>query len=376
MKSDTLKIVRIQVDELDPGALAVPFQDATMGPFNHWKINWLRLTADDGTVGQAMGATGVPEAAAALLTEEGRDIDGWWQRLWWLHRNNGHRSPASSGAVGAMDLALRDILAKQAGKPLHRFLGGQRDVVEVYGSGGGTNLSVDALVNEMKGLVAQGFTTVKMKVGKEFGTRMEEDVERVLAVREAIGAAANLAVDANQVWSANEALKFARKIERARIAWFEEPVHSADRHAIREISQECPFDVAMGESENHWLGFRDLMECGVQHIQVAPSALPGFARWREAVGLAHDDWKAGHGAKVMSGGGSPHLNGYYISTVEGMTQEFLHGIVGQWARVWCVCPEIAGGQLKLLSTPGLGIEVDWDGLSTKGLCKSVVDRSR
>lgn len=368
MISDTLKIVRIQVNELDPGPLAVPFCDATMGPFHHWKIHWLRLTADDGTVGQAMGTPGVPEATTALLTEEGRDIEGWWQRLWWLHRNNGHRSPASTGAVSAVDMALRDVLAKRAGMPLHRFLGARRDEVEVYGSGGGTNLPIEALIEEMKELVGRGFTTVKMKVGKDFGTRMEEDVERVLAVRRAVGPGVGLAVDANQVWSAGEALRFAQKIEGAKIAWFEEPVHSADREAIRKISRACPFDVAMGESENHWLGFRDLAECGVQHIQAAPSALPGFARWKEAVAFG----KAG--GKVWSGGGSPHLNGYYLATEPEMIQEFLHGIVGQWARVWRVCPEISEGKLRLSTMPGLGIEVDWDGLSTKGLCRVVMDR--
>ncbi len=369
--ANTVRIVRVQVDELDPGPLTVAFQDATMGPFNHWKINWLRLTADDGTMGQSFGSAGVPEAATALLTGEAKEVDAWWHQMWWLHRNNGHRSPASTGPVFAIDMALRDILAKRAGMPLHRFLGAKRDTVPVYGSGGGTNLSVDALVGEMQGLVKQGFTTVKMKVGTGFGTRMHEDARRVLAVRQAIGPGIGLAVDANQTWSASDALKFAQMIAGADIAWFEEPVHSADRAGTREICRHCPFDVAMGESENHWLGFRDLAECGVQHIQIAPSALPGFARWQEAVKFA----KTGPG-KVWSGGGSPHVNGYYLATQEDGMQEFLHGIVGQWANVWKVCPRISGGQLELTSLPGLGIQVDWDGLGAKGLCRPIVDRAR
>jgi L-alanine-DL-glutamate epimerase-like enolase superfamily enzyme len=371
---NTLRIVRVQVDELDPGPLLVPFQDATMGPFHHWKVNWLRLTADDGTVGQAMGTAGVPEAATALLTEGPRDIDAWWHRMWWLHRNNGHRNPASTGAVGAIDLALRDILAKRARMPLHRHLGATRDTVPVYGSGGGTNLSRDALVAEMKSLVSRGFTTVKIKVGTAFGTRMEEDAQRVLAVREAIGPGIALAIDANQVWNAPEALLFAQKVAGANIAWFEEPVHSADRQAIQEISANCPFDVAMGESENHWLGFRDLAQCGVQHIQVVPSGLPGFARWKEAVGFA--TLGPASKGKAWSAGGSPHINGYYMATEPNCMQEFLHGIVGQWANVWRVCPDISGGQLRLSALPGLGIEVDWDGLGSKGLCRPVVDRVR
>jgi L-alanine-DL-glutamate epimerase-like enolase superfamily enzyme len=364
---NTIKIVRVQVDELDPGPLDVPFMDATMGPFHHWKINWLRLTASDGTVGQAMGTAGLPESVSALLNDGPREIDDWSDRLFWLHRNNGHRSPASSGPLAAIDLAMRDILARRAGLPLHRYLGATRDSVPVYGSGGGTNQPLDKLVAEMRGLADRGFKTLKMKVGMDFGRRMDEDVQRVFAVRQAIGPDIGLAVDANQTWSAREALRFAERIAQQGISWFEEPVHSADRQAIREIAKHCPFPVAMGESENHWLGFRDLAECGVQHPQPSPSALPGFARWKQAVGFG----RATGGQ--WSGGGSPHLNAWYIATEPDGMQEFLHGIVGQWARVWSVCPQISDGQVTLGSTPGLGIKVDWEGLRTKSGMRQVID---
>jgi len=364
---NTIKIVRVQVDELDPGPLDVPFMDSTMGPFTHWKINWLRLTASDGTVGQAMGSAGLPESIAALLNDSPRDIDSWAERLFWLHRNNGHRSPASAGPLAAIDLAMRDILARRAGLALHRYLGALRDSVPVYGSGGGTNQPLDKLVTEMRALVDSGFTTVKMKVGKDFGRRMEEDVQRVFAVRQAIGPEVGLAVDANQVWSAPQALHFAERIAPMGIAWFEEPVHSADRQAIREIAKHCPFPVAMGESENHWLGFRDLAECGVQHLQPAPGALPGFKRWKQAVGF-------GRGAcENWSAGGSPHLNAWYLATEPDGMQEYLHGVVGQWTRLWSIHPQISGGQITLGSTAGLGIQVDWDGLSARAATRSVVD---
>src|SRR5262249_39258048 len=130
--------------------------------------------------------------------------------------------------------------SRRAGKPLHRFLDATRDWAAVYASGGGTNLTERELIDEMTGFVEQGFTTLKMKVGKNFGRLMDEDVARVKAVRKAVGADARLAVDANQTWSSDEALDFAKRIAGEKIAWFEEPVHSADLLEIRKVCKSSP----------------------------------------------------------------------------------------------------------------------------------------
>jgi L-alanine-DL-glutamate epimerase-like enolase superfamily enzyme len=141
MPDETLRFIRVQQDELDPGPLPVPFHDSTMGPFTHWKLGWLRLTADDGRVGQAPG--GVPAGVCDVLLGEGpRTVEEWWRRIWWMQRNDGHRSPATSGLLCALDAAMRDILAQRAGQPWHRFMGATRDRVPVYGSGGPTTATV------------------------------------------------------------------------------------------------------------------------------------------------------------------------------------------------------------------------------------------
>src|SRR4051794_13875887 len=101
MDSQTIRIVRVQEDELDPGPMPVPFQDSTMGPFTHWKLSWLRLTADDGMVGQA--PTHVPaHVIPLLLKSELLTVDQWWETLYWALRNDGHRSPSTSGPIGGI----------------------------------------------------------------------------------------------------------------------------------------------------------------------------------------------------------------------------------------------------------------------------------
>ncbi|MCX5658801.1 MAG: mandelate racemase/muconate lactonizing enzyme family protein [Planctomycetota bacterium] len=368
-----LRFVRVQCDELDPGPLPVAFQDSTMGPFTHWKVGWLRLTADDGRVGQ--GPTMLPEGFVDELLKGGQvgeamTVERWWHKLYWMSRNGGHRSPATTGPIFGVDLAMRDILAQRAGLPLHRFLGAARDVVPVYGSGGGTNLTTDALVAEMADMVASGFTTLKMKVGTDFGTRMAGDVERVRAVRRAIGAKIALAIDGNQTWSADEALHFARQVADLDIAWFEEPVHSADRAALRALCPVCPIPVAMGESENHPLGFRDLVECGVPHLQPSPHALPGFEAWTRAVSFAEA------GGRAWSSGGFSHLTAAYLATRPAGVVEYLRSIIGHLATVYETMPRIADGTITLPTTPGLPVSVAWGRLEERKAVRGVVDRKR
>jgi L-alanine-DL-glutamate epimerase-like enolase superfamily enzyme len=363
----TLKITRIQVDELDPGPLPVPFQDSTMGPFLHWKLTSLRLTTDDGRVGQSFSSL-PPDLRKTLLSEGPRTLEEWWHRIYWMQRNAGHRNPGTASALANIDMAMNDILAQRAGLPLHRFLGATRDVVPVYGSGGGTNRPLPELIAEMKGYAAEGFKTLKMKVGKDFGTRIEEDITRVKAVREAIGPNVGLAVDANQCWSSRDALAFAERVAPLDIAWFEEPVHSADRKAIREVSKSCPFDVAMGESENHPLGFRDYVECGVQHLQPPPHGLPGFSAWAEAVAFAREN------KLVWSSGGSSHLTAIYVGTQPDGLVECLKGIVGHWAeQCWSPRPLLKDGLIHLPATPGLPLVVVWERLRSRGALQSLID---
>ncbi len=366
MPDTSLRFIRIQQDELDPGPLPLPFHDSTMGPFTHWRLNWLRLTADEGTIGQA--PTLLPDSIPqALLAEGPRSLDDWWHRIWWMLRNLGHRNPAVTGSVAGLDMAMRDILSQRAKQPWHRHNGATRDSVPVYGSGGGTNRTVDQLVAEMRDFVSGGYRTVKMKVGKDFGSRMDEDVERVRAVREAIGNDVALAVDANQIWSAAQAHAFATRIAHLNIAWFEEPVHSADRQALRELCPACPIPVAMGESENHWLGFRDLSECGVQHLQPSPHGIPGYARWREALAFAE------RGGAYWTAGGFSNLTAMYVATRPAGTVEYLRSIIGHLATCWSVKPAIAGGEIHLPQTPGLPVAVDWDGLHARGAVRSLLD---
>lgn len=364
-----IRITRVELYELDPGPLPHPFADATMGPFTHWKIFWMRLTADDGVVGEAIASADTHNVLPGLLGGKPQSLDERWHQLYWALRNAGHRSPSVTGMLAAIDMAMRDILAKRAGQPWHRYNGAKRDSVPVYASGGGVNLSSDELVEQALAAQQDGYDTFKMKVGTDFGKRVEDDVKRVAAVRKAIGRDMRLAVDSNQCWDAKSAIAFAERIESYNIAWFEEPVHATDRKAISDVAEFSPISVSFGESEADCLAFCDLAERNVQHLQPAPSKLPGFRQWKQAVGYAEAD------GRTWSSGGMTPITAMFVATREGGMVEYLRPIIAHLTTCFAVKPdEPVGGQLHLPSNrPGLPVEIDWTGLRSRNAIRCHLD---
>ena len=117
--------------------------------------------------------------------------------MFWQVRGYGRKGVAFC-ALSAVDIGLWDLKAKALGLPLYKLLGPYTDSVPIYGSGGWTNLNQGELIVEMMGYVDQGIKRVKMKVGKDFGTSEREDIERLAAVRRAVGNDVAIYIDAKQ----------------------------------------------------------------------------------------------------------------------------------------------------------------------------------
>src|SRR6266404_3240631 len=168
-----------------------------------------------GEAGVGGGATqGVIEKLLApmLIGEDPLLIEALWQKMFARTRQFGRRGVVMN-AISGIDIALWDIAGKVAKLPLYRLLGGCRDRVEAYASGGfyQQGKSVDDLAGEAEGYRARGFKGMKMKVGRNPSTQThlrhlvdhaeicevepEEDIARVAAVRRALGPQAKLMVD-------------------------------------------------------------------------------------------------------------------------------------------------------------------------------------
>ncbi len=192
-------------------------------------------------------------AADALLDETGENLDP--QRVWaTLMRNEkpgGHGERAV--AVGVLDMAVWDAVAKIAGLPLYRLLadryrgGVAASSVFVYAAGGyyypGKGLR--ALQNEMAGYLAQGYSVVKMKIG---GAPLDEDLRRIDAVLEILGSPGQLAVDANGRFDLDTAIAYARALAPYGLRWFEEAGDPLDFALQEALAAHYPGAMATGEN--------------------------------------------------------------------------------------------------------------------------------
>jgi len=144
-------------------------------------------------------------------------------------------------AIAGLDIAIWDLLARLAGQPLWRFLGGASPDVAAYASG----INPDDAAETAARALAAGHRAFKLKVG--FG--IEADCASLAAVRAVVGAEAPLAVDANQAWSISEACAAAARLEPFEPAWLEEPLR-ADRpwSEWRELARATRIPLAAGEN--------------------------------------------------------------------------------------------------------------------------------
>ena len=179
---------------------------------------------------------------ANLLGKDPADAEANWEAMRKAVSFVG-RDGISALAMSALDTACWDLAAQAAGRPLWKFLGGERREIPCYASEGlWLNLTIDELVEEAAALKARGFTAMKLRVGG----RVDEDVERVRAVREAIGGDVALMVDANQAWDVETAIKACKAFEPFGLYWVEEPVDHEDIRGCAEVAKASSIPICTG----------------------------------------------------------------------------------------------------------------------------------
>jgi len=191
------------------------------------------------------------------------DVPAAWIAMIRAVRNMGRPGVAAS-AIAAVDAALWDLKARLLEVPLVTLLGAARPGVDVYGSGGFTSYSIDALRDQLAGWVGGGISRVKMKIGRD----MDGDVARVQVARDAIGESAELFVDANGAYDRKRALTVAERIAPFRVSWFEEPVSSDDLDGLRLMRDRAPapMEIAAGEYGYDLPYFRRMLEAGAVDV--------------------------------------------------------------------------------------------------------------
>jgi L-alanine-DL-glutamate epimerase-like enolase superfamily enzyme len=214
----------------------------------------------------------IPRLLAAdprsLLTDEGDNLDPHriWDTLLTGEKPGGHGE--RSVAVGVLDMAVWDAVAKIAEKPLWRLLadryrGGEAEErVWVYAAGGYYEPGKDlrALQDEMRGYLELGYTTVKMKIG---GASLADDLERIEAVLDVVdGDGSRLAVDANGRFDLDTALAYAKALAPYGLRWYEEAGDPLDFELQARLGEVYPHPLATGENLFSMQDARNLLRYG------------------------------------------------------------------------------------------------------------------
>jgi len=207
------------------------------------------------------------EAEPALLTDEtgdNLDPDRVWAAMMRNEKPGGHGD--RSVAVGTLDMAVWDAVAKIAGKPLFRLIAERHcrqpePRVFVYAAGGYYYPGKDdsALCAEMRSYLDRGYTVVKMKIG---GESLAIDQRRVEAVLKEIGANARLAVDANGRFDLETAIAYAKMLRQYDLFWYEEAGDPLDYQLQAALAEFYPGPMATGENLFSHQDARNLIRYG------------------------------------------------------------------------------------------------------------------
>ena len=350
-----------------PIPLPQPFQDATGGIGQYLpEKGYLELTDDMGfTSHYTVNPDFVKETLPKLLNGKKLSYNQWRETLYWQIRNSGFQS-AQAVQVGIADLMMLDILSQRAGKPLHRFLGADKDWAAAYKGGGSILLEDDQLVEEMERYVSEGFSTVKFKVGSGRGKDMERDLRRIRKVRQALGDNVNIAVDANQSWQEADAVRFAALTEPYHLAWIEEPIHSHDYNGIKRLKDQMTQRLAFGESMRIYYAYETYVEKGVDILQPSlgrMSRIDDLIRIRD---LARDN-----GLIFQSGGRTAYNAIFGCLYNENEPVEFHAPISEPMHSYMLGVPDIRSGKCFVQNDiPGIPVRINLEKLEREGYLES------
>ncbi len=199
----------------------------------------------------------IPRLKAAkpesIVDNTGENLDPFriWDAVMRNEKPGGHGE--RSVAVGVLDMAAWDAVAKIAGRPLFRLLADRfrRGVFDpqvfVYAAGGYyyPDKDLDALQNEMRGYLDLGYSVVKMKIG---GVDLPQDLRRIEAVLRILKTPDQLAVDANGRFDLNTAIAYARALAPYHLRWFEEAGDPLDYELQAKLAEYYPEPMATGEN--------------------------------------------------------------------------------------------------------------------------------
>ena len=314
----------------------------------------LTIRTDDGVEGQGFAFTlngarirafdeMIRGLADFVVGRDPHETEGIWHDVWREINPTGHKG-VTVAALSTIDVACWDAAGRATGLPLYKMFGACRDLVDTYASSGlWLSSHTNDLVSEARGFIDAGFHAMKMRIGS---ARIDDDVVRVQAVRDAIGPDIGLLVDANQALTPKHAIALARCLEPFDLMWFEEPVITHDLEGSAEVRAATEVPIASGETEYSRYGMKALLDARAADILMPDlQRIGGYSEFRKAAALA-----AACNTPV-----SPHFFTEHSLAIAGSVQNCISVEHIDWfAPLFNEELELVDGKLQMPDRPGTG----------------------
>ena len=365
----------MKITALRAYALEVPATlDITEPPrqLSH-QICVVEIDTDAGITGHGLTTIGLArpirtmvlsEAAPLLIDQNPLAHEKLFDLLYWGLAPKGQTGTAMH-AISAIDIALWDIKGKALNMPIYQLLGGARNRCQIYATFGFGVYDKTALGEAAKAWQEAGFHRLKMTVAngglkrrdepRPLKDLIEEDVSRVAVVREAIGADAELFIDANCSLDLYHAQELCHKLAPFGIAFFEEPITQNDNRAMADLRARTSMRLACGQNEAQLYRFRDMLIAGaVDILQPNVAISGGFTQCQKIAALANS-----FNISVDNGGAWPYVNMHLQAGVSnGGLVEYHASSVAVCQQIYTNLPRVKDGYIHLPDAPGLGYDLN------------------
>jgi L-alanine-DL-glutamate epimerase-like enolase superfamily enzyme len=316
--------------------------------------------------GAQMRARFIPRILAAkpesLLNAAGDNLDPEKILACMMQREKPGGHTERSVAIGTIEVACWDAVAKIAGEPLHRSLSKKYNKnkkltrIPCYVGGGWyqPGKGIPDLLDEIRGRLGEGYKTMKIKVG---GASITEDARRVESALRVLGSSENLAVDANAGFDRGRALAYAKTLAPFELRWFEEPCDPLDYALLADVAHEYEAPIATGENLFSTLDVQNLVSYGGLRpdrdiLQMDVPQSYGIVQFSRTLAMIERrGWKR---KSVFPHGGNQmtlHIvGGFGLGGCEAYP-----GVFGVFAG-FAGDAKVENGWLKLPERPGIGFE--------------------
>jgi L-alanine-DL-glutamate epimerase-like enolase superfamily enzyme len=328
----------------------------------------VRVRTEDGITGYGESHHGLaPTLVADLVNQNlaplvvGADamaVEDLWQLIYAKQGQTHGPGWALYKALSGVDMALWDARGKALKLPVYRLLGGSRKKMRAYAGGVCLGFQPPAkLLEEAQGLIARGYTAIKLRLGDS----VERDVERVRHVRKALGDGVDIMVDINTRYQYLDLQRALPALEECRVFWLEEPFAPDALSDYAHFNSRSRIPFAAGE--NHFTRFqaRQLLETGaVDIIQPDPCKAGGITECKKIADLASAFKRpfAPHtGMSAIDAAACVHL---LCATSNALIYEGDCAALNPFRDELCgsTALKVVDGFIEPSDAPGLGVEVD------------------